>query len=344
MAYKPLKVGVIGYAHYMRTNFVLHLKECSAVEIVGIYNRSEEPRKMAENDGFFATSSVDEFFKIPGLEAIIIGTANSTHSEFSIRAARQGIHVLCEKPMALNSADADKMTVEAEKAGIITHVNHMGPFMESFQILKKNAEDCCGKFLHVANRSSRTFGFWSQGARHQNVANPAASGGWTYHHFCHMLDEVCILLGTTRATKVYHIEQKSCPECPSEEIVNALVHFDNGATAFISDGLSIGGYHDIFVQGATGDARLHNNEVKITIPGPYERFLRPGSCSIFSKTLPVKAESKPIHTIANLFTQAVRGGKNELLSFRFVADQYRILDALRKSATTGQAVEPIYDN
>ena len=36
------------------------------------------------------------------------------------------------------------------------------------------------------------------------------------------------------------------------------------------------------------------------------------------------------------------GGKNELLSFRFVADQYRILDAMRQSALTGKAVEPKY--
>lgn len=343
MAYKPLKIGVIGYGHFMRTNFVIHLQNSPAAEIVGVYNRSEEPRKMAEDDGFFATSNINEFFKIPGMEAIVIGTANTTHCDFAIRAARQGLHVLCEKPMALNSADADKMTAEAEKAGIITHVNHMGPYTTAFQTVKKKAEDCCGKFLHVANRHSRTFGLWVQGARHQNVANPEASGGWTYHHFCHMLDEVCILVGSTRATKVYHIEQKSCAEAPSEELVNALVHFDNGATAFISDGLSIGGYQDLFIQGVTGDARLTNDNITLTIPGPYDRYLRPGSRSIFKQDFPVPHEDKAILTIMNLFTQAVRGGKNELLSFRFVADQYRILDALRESARTGQAVEPKYD-
>ncbi len=342
MAYQPLKVGVIGYAHYMRTNFVLHLKESKDVEIVGIYNRSEERRKMAENDGFFATSNIDEFFRISGMEAVIIGTANSTHSEFSVRAAKQGLHILCEKPMALNSKDADLMTTEAEKAGVVTHVNHMGVYTTAFQTLKEKAEDCCGKFLHVSMRGSRVFGLWVQGARHQNVANPAASGGWTYHHFCHQLDAVCVLVGSTKVTKVYHIEQKSCQECPSEEIVNALIHFDNGATAFISDGLSIGGYTDTFIQGTTGDARLHNNEITLTIPGPYDRFLRPGSCSIFKKTLSVPDEGKPILTMAKLFTQAVRGGKNELLSFRFVANQYRILDALRKSATIGEAVVPDY--
>jgi UDP-N-acetylglucosamine 3-dehydrogenase len=342
MAFKPLKVGIIGYAHYMRTNFVLHLRECPAVEIVGVYNRSEERRKAAEDDGFWATSDLERFFKIPGLEAVIIGSANATHKEFSIRAARQGLHVLCEKPMALTVQEADEMVKEAEKAGIVTHVNHMSPYTEAYQTFKIKAEDFAGKVLHVANRHTRAFGFWIQGARHQNVAHPEASGGWTYHHMCHALDEVCILLNTTRATRVYHVMQKSCEDCPSEELVNALIHFDNGATAFISDGLSIGGYQDTFVQGTKGDVRLYDNTVTVTVPGPGDRTQRPGSLTAFSRTYPVPPMDKMIVTIGAKFTQAIRGGKNELLSFRFVADQYRILEAMKQSALSGKAVEPQY--
>jgi len=339
---KPVKVGVMGYAHYMRTNFVLLLKECPAVEIVAIYNRSEERRKAAEEDGFRATSDMDEFFKTPGMEAVIIGSANATHKEFSIRAARQGLHVLCEKPMAMSVQEADEMVKEAEKARIVTHVNHMSPYTEAFQTFKIKAEDYAGKFLHIANRQTRAFGLWNQGARHQNVAHPEASGGWTYHHLCHALDEVCLLLGTSRAVRVYHVMQKSCDECPSEEIVNALVHFDTGATAFICDGLSIGGYSDMFIQGLRGDARLHDNTVTVTVPGPADRTARPGNLTAFSKTFPVPPIDKMIVTIGNKFAQAIRGGKNELLSFRYVADQYRILEAMKESAKTGKAVEPKY--
>ncbi len=336
---KPVKVGVMGYAHYMRTNFVLHLKDCQAIEIVGVYNRSEERRKAAENDGFFATSSLDEFFKIPGMEAVIVGLANSTHKEFSIMAARKGLHILCEKPMALSTRDADEMVIEAEKAGIVTHINHGGIFTEAFQAYKCKVDDYAGRILHVAGRSTRAFGLWNQGARHQNVAHPEASGGWTYHHLCHMLDEVCVLLGSTRATRVYHLMQKSCDECPSEEIVNALITFDNGATAFVTDGLSIGGYHDVFVQGTKGDVRHHDNTITVTVPGPADSYHRPGNLTPFSKTFQVPTAGKMIITTGNKFVQAIRGGKNELLSFRFVADQYKILDAMKESALTGKAVD-----
>jgi len=341
---KPLKTGILGYAHYMRTNYVYHLRNCDAIEIVGVYNRSEERRKHAEEDGFFATSSPDEFFRIPGMEAVIIGTANASHKEFSIRAARQGLHIICEKPLALSAQDADEMVREVEKAGVVTHVNHGGPYTEAFQTFKRMAEDYASPYLHVHNRTSREFGLWSQGARHQNVAHPEASGGWTYHHMCHALDEVCILLGTARATRVYHVMQKSCDECPSEELVNALIHFDTGATALVSDGLSIGGFTDLAVQGLRGDVRLLNDEISVVIPGPADRTQRPGNLTPFIKKFPVPPGDKMIDTVSRKFCQAVRSGnRKELLSFRFVADQYRILAAMSESARTGKSVEPRYD-
>lgn len=341
---KPVKVGVLGYAHYMRTNYVLHLRDCNAIEIVGVYNRSEERRKHAEDDGFFATSDLDKFFKIPDMEAVIIGTANSSHKELTIRAARQGLHIICEKPLALSAEDADEMTREAEKAGIVNHVNHPGPYTEAFQTFRRVAEDFAGKYYHIHNRSSRGFGLWSQGARHQNVAHPEVSGGWTYHHMCHALDEICILAGTARATRVYHVMQKSCDECPSEEFVNALIHFDNNTTAFVSDGLSIGGFTDLTVQGTRGDVRMLNNEITVVIPGPADRIQRPGNLAPFLRKYPVPAGDKMIDTVTRKFVQAIRGGKNEMLTFRFVADQYRILAAMVESARTGKSVEPRYES
>ena len=53
MSIKPVKVGIISYGHYFRTNFVVHLEECSSIEIIGVYNRSEPRRKQAEDDGYF---------------------------------------------------------------------------------------------------------------------------------------------------------------------------------------------------------------------------------------------------------------------------------------------------
>ncbi|MGQ9663105.1 MAG: Gfo/Idh/MocA family protein, partial [Kiritimatiellia bacterium] len=129
---EPVGMGVLGYGHYIRTNLIKALKRCPAIRIVGVYNRGEERRRQAEEDGFFATSNLDELLERPGLEAVLVGTANFVHKEHAIRAARAGKHVLCEKPLALTLEDVDEMVAETEKAGVISHGKPGSPYGESF--------------------------------------------------------------------------------------------------------------------------------------------------------------------------------------------------------------------
>lgn len=62
------------------------------------------------------------------IEAIIVGTANDSHYNISMQAMNAGLHVLCEKPLALNYRDAQNMADTAAAKGI----HHMVPFTYSF--------------------------------------------------------------------------------------------------------------------------------------------------------------------------------------------------------------------
>src|SRR6185369_2751348 len=50
------------------------------------------------------------------VHAVIIATPNFTHAPIALAAIKAGKHVLCEKPLALNYADARRMADAAEKA------------------------------------------------------------------------------------------------------------------------------------------------------------------------------------------------------------------------------------
>src|SRR3954451_2181189 len=52
------------------------------------------------------------------IDAAYVPLPNSLHKEWSIRAAQNGKHVLCEKPLALNAAEAEEMIAAAESAGV----------------------------------------------------------------------------------------------------------------------------------------------------------------------------------------------------------------------------------
>lgn len=339
MAFKPVTMGVLGYGHFIRTNFIKHLRVCEQLKIVGVYNRGEERRKQAETDGFWATSNLDELLALPGLESVLIGTANDVHREQAIACAKAGKHILCEKPLALTLPEIDDMVAAVEKAGVLNHVNHGMPYTDGFIKLKEMADAHCGQIMQIYMRGSREFGTWKMGARHFAVCNPDVSGGWTMHHECHFINAACALVDS-KPVRVYHLAQKSCPEAPSEELVTTLIHFANGATAIVCDGTTIGGFHNVTVVGSDGDARLMNEEVTVVTHGEPDPTQRPGNLRPIVQKVPVPQQEKNLTMVGRIFAEAVRAGDgSRLISFRKVRDEYVLMQAMLESARTGQAVE-----
>jgi predicted dehydrogenase len=66
-----------------------------------------------------ALGSYEEMVGDPDLDAIYIPLPNHLHAEWSIRAARAGKHVLCEKPIALSTVELDRVAAAAEENGVV---------------------------------------------------------------------------------------------------------------------------------------------------------------------------------------------------------------------------------
>src|SRR6185369_13902365 len=53
-----------------------------------------------------------------GIDAVYIALPNSMHKEYAIQAAKHGVHILCEKPMAVNPHECEQMIKAAEQADV----------------------------------------------------------------------------------------------------------------------------------------------------------------------------------------------------------------------------------
>jgi 1,5-anhydro-D-fructose reductase (1,5-anhydro-D-mannitol-forming) len=73
----------------------------------------------------------------PKIDAVYISSANERHLYEALAAARAGIHVLCEKPLALEPNEAEEMVETCEKAGVVLATNHHLRDMESHRAIKR---------------------------------------------------------------------------------------------------------------------------------------------------------------------------------------------------------------
>jgi xylose dehydrogenase (NAD/NADP) len=87
---------------------------------VTIASRDEaRAKEMASRHGFLrASASYEEVVADPALEALSLPLTNNLHREWTLRAVAAGKHVLCEKPLAMNAAEAEEMGEAADKAGV----------------------------------------------------------------------------------------------------------------------------------------------------------------------------------------------------------------------------------
>ena len=106
-----LRLGILGTADIARTKVVPGMRKATNVEVVAIASRDgAKARSAAEELGIpSALGSYEALLADSDIEAVYIPLPNHLHAEWSIAAARAGKHVLCEKPLATTSADAQSM-------------------------------------------------------------------------------------------------------------------------------------------------------------------------------------------------------------------------------------------
>lgn len=117
--------GLVGASTIARQFMINAIRAQSDGEIAAVMSSSpERATAYARENGIpAAVSTLDALLK-SDIDAVYISTTNELHLEQALAAARAGKHVLCEKPLALTSADARTMVAAARAAGVILGTNH----------------------------------------------------------------------------------------------------------------------------------------------------------------------------------------------------------------------------
>ena len=101
-----LDVAVVGMGWWGKTLVNLISKSSKLRVIKGMKRNAASEAEFAREHGFDMVSDYHEVLKDPKVQAVILCTPHTTHTEQVIAAANAGKHVFCEKPLALTRADA----------------------------------------------------------------------------------------------------------------------------------------------------------------------------------------------------------------------------------------------
>jgi predicted dehydrogenase len=147
----PVKIAIAGGGYGAKVALPAY-QELEEFEPVAVWSRRpERARELAETSGLeLGTADFEELVSWPGLEAVHVATPVVTHLPFAVAAARRGLHVLCEKPLGDNLAEARQIAAAVRKAGVVGSVGYELRLNETRQRLIERARQVFGRPRMVA--------------------------------------------------------------------------------------------------------------------------------------------------------------------------------------------------
>jgi myo-inositol 2-dehydrogenase/D-chiro-inositol 1-dehydrogenase len=131
-----INVGIIGLGKMGK----LHLRVCRYMKdarVVAVADASSRALRAAQKEGVRALhEDYHELLGDPGIDAVIITLPNFMHLEATLAAVAAGKHVFVEKPLAMTSADCERIDDAARRQGVKLMVGHNYRFFDATRELK----------------------------------------------------------------------------------------------------------------------------------------------------------------------------------------------------------------
>jgi len=258
-----LRWGILSTAKIGTVKVIPAIQKGENCEVVAISSRSIEQAKAAAVELGIpkAFGSYEELLNDPYIDAVYIPLPNHLHVPYTVKALEAGKHVLCEKPIALNSEEALTLKKEMEK---YPQLKVMEAFMYRFhpqwQKVKQLVEE--GAIGEVKTIHS-VFSYFNNNP--ENIRNRSDIGGGALMDIgCYCISFPRFIFGKEPARVVGLIDRD--PQMQIDRITSGMLDFSHGQTSSFtcSTQLMNGQYAEI--SGTTG--RI---EVEIPVNAPNDR-------------------------------------------------------------------------
>lgn len=233
-----LKVGIIGCGGIARQRHIPSFQNLShLVEIVAVQDINSTLAQNTARD-FHIEHTFERYETLfEYVDAVAICTPNKFHAEISIAALNAGVHVFCEKPMAMNQLECEQMIEASTRAGKLLAIGYHYRFTDA-AITAKNAIDdkVVGEALVTRVQALRRRKVPGWGV----FTNKSLQGGGSLIDYgCHLLDLSLWLLGDVEPVEVMGKTYNRLSKIPNQindwgAFDNELFDVDDHVTSFIT--------------------------------------------------------------------------------------------------------------
>ena len=274
---KRIRLGIIGIGNMGSEHCRLILGErCPETELCAVADLRKERRewarkKLPENVKIFAEGT--ELIVSGTCDAVLIATPHFQHEPLTVAALEAGLHVLCEKPAAVQADRAERMISTAGKTGkTLTFMFNQRTnciYRTIKQLLAGGEMGAVKRMNWIITDWYRTQKYYDSGTWR---ATWAGEGGGVLLNQCpHQLDLLIWLCGMPCAVTA-RCEEGKWHHIEVEDDVTALLEFPNGATGvFVASTGDLPGTNRLEIDCERGKIVCEDDQVKVWRLGTSER-------------------------------------------------------------------------
>ena len=322
----PLQLGVLGVANFFRKRIAIPVATSPWIDIVAIASRSELKAKEAAREYGIqqAFGSYEALLASEQVEAVYIPLPNHLHAGWIKRAADAGKHVICEKPLALDAAEAQDCLDYASQKGIVVMEAFMYRLHPQWQHVRQLIRQ---REIGSIQAIETFFGF--NNTDPDNIRNQKDTGGGA------LLDVGCYAVSSSR-----FLMGKE----PKRVVSAAQVHSDFATDILLSGMLDFGQACATFTVATQTfpyqRVVIHGNSGIITLTIPFNTYADVEAhvsvtTSVGTRDIYFPPEDQYILEF-EAFAQAVKNQQEVPVPPEDTLGNMRVLDALRRSYESGQ--------
>ena len=232
---KTVRWGLVGTGDIAAKRVAAALARTPGSELISVSRRqAERAEEFAHRFGAPRWhAGWAELVRDPEIDAVYVATPVRLHAEMTVAAAEAGKHVLCEKPMALNVADCDRMIAAAEANGVklgVAYYRHLYPIV--LRARSCLADGAIGTPVVAQINSLERFDPAPDHPRIWFLDPEVAGGGPMFDFGCHRIEVLLHLLGP--ATEARSLLANVLFDRRVEDTAAALLRFRAGAVATLT--------------------------------------------------------------------------------------------------------------